>query len=65
MKTKFEYVFLNMKTYINYILNDETLLYSSNYMKCLQELFNVLLNTYNKIEKLYYKYVLHPKLCSI
>lgn len=65
MKNKFEYVFSNIKTYINYILNDEHLIYSSNYFQCLQELFNVLMSTFSKIENIYYKYILYPKLCTL
>lgn len=65
MKNKFEYVFSNIKTYINYILNDEQLIYSSNYFRCLQELFSVLMSTFSKIENIYYKYILYPKLCTL
>ncbi len=64
MKNKFENVFFNIKTYINYMLNDEHLIYSSNYINCIQEILNILTNTFSKIQKIYYKYVLYPKLSS-
>lgn len=57
---KLENVFLNIKTYINYILNDNIV--GSNYIKCLQEIYKVLMDTCHKIERIYYKYVLYPKL---
>ncbi len=65
MKNKFEYVFFNIKNYINYILNDEQFIYSSNYFKCVQEVFNVLMTTFSKIEQIYYRYVLYPKLSAM
>ena len=65
MKNKFEYVFFNIKTYINYILNDDQFIYSSNYLKCVQEIFNILMTTFSKIERIYYKYVLYPKLATM
>jgi len=37
-------------------------LYTNKYFSCLNEILNVLKNTLYKIQDIYYKYILHPKL---
>lgn len=60
---RFEDAFVNIKKYLNYIFNDNML--KSNYYKCLNEIYKVLMDTCHKIEQIYYKYVLYPKLCQL
>ena len=62
---KYQNVFLEIKKQIRYILKDDYLVFSSNYFSCLTEIYKVLINALNKIEKIYYKYVLYPKLCNL
>ena len=65
MTNKLEDIFLNIKLYINYILNDEYLIYQSNYFKCLQAIYDVLIESCHRIQNIYYEYVLYPKLCQL
>lgn len=62
---KFQIIFFEIKKQIKYILNDDTLVFSSNYFACLNEIFNILQNALSKIEKIYYKYVIYPKLSKL
>ena len=62
---RLEDVLMCINKYINYILNDNILVVRCSYYKCLQELYKVLLDTCNKIERIYYRYVLYPKLCQL
>lgn len=62
---KFQNIFFEIKKQIKYILNDDTLIFSSNYFVCLNEIFNILYNALSKIEKIYYKYIIYPKLSKI
>lgn len=55
-------IFIEIKTQINYIINDSDFTYSHNYFKCMDEIIAVLRNTLNKLQDIYYKYILYPKL---
>lgn len=58
-------IFVEIKTQINYIINDNEILCSNNYFKCMDEIITVLRNTLYKLQDIYYKYVLYPKLKKI
>lgn len=62
---KYQNIFFEIKKTIKYIINDNYLLFSNNYFKCLNEILDVLRKALSKIEKIYYKYILHPKLCEL
>jgi hypothetical protein len=62
---KYQDIFFDIKKIINYILNDSFLVHSSNYFSCLNEIYDVLRQALYKIENIYYKYVLYPKLCHL
>lgn len=59
---KFFNIFNEIKKQIIYILNDNDILYTNNYFSCLNEILCVLNNTLYKIQDIYYKYILYPKL---
>ena len=58
-------IFNEIKKQISYIINDNDIIYSSKYFKCLNEILIVLKNTLYKIQDIYYKYVLNPKLTKV
>jgi hypothetical protein len=58
-------IFIEIKTQINYIINDNDFLCSNNYLKCMDEIITVLRNTLYKLQDIYYKYILYPKLKKI
>jgi hypothetical protein len=62
---KFFNIFNEIKKQISYIINDNDIIYSSKYFKCLNEILIVLKNTLYKIQGIYYKYVLNPKLTKV
>lgn len=59
---KFFNIFNEIKKQIIYIINDNEIIYTNKYVTCLNEILNVLKNTLYKIQDIYYKYILHPKL---
>jgi hypothetical protein len=59
---KFQSVFNEINKYINYMLYDEYIIFSSNYVRCMNDILCVLKNTLSKIQNIYYKYILHPKI---
>lgn len=62
---KFFNIFNEIKKQIIYIINDNDIIYSSKYFKCLNEILIVLKNALYKIQDIYYKYVLNPKLTKV
>lgn len=62
---KCQTIFFAIKKQIEYIFNDEYIILSKNYHKCMSKVFNILQDALNKIEKIYYEYVLYPKLCEL
>lgn len=59
---KLQSVFNEINKYINYMLYDEYIIFSSNYVRCMNDILCVLKNTLSKIQNIYYKYILHPKI---
>ena len=59
---KFQSVFNEINKYINYMLYDEYIIFSSNYVRCMNDILCVLKNTLSKIHNIYYKYILNPKI---
>jgi len=59
---KFFNIFNEIKKQIIYIINDNEIIYTNKYVTCLNEILNVLKNTLYKIQDIYYKYILYPKL---
>ena len=59
---KFQSVFNEINKYINYMLYDEYIIFSSNYVRCMNDILCVLKNTLSKIQNIYYKYILNPKI---
>ncbi len=55
-------IFIEINKQINYIINDNEILCSNNYFKCIDEIIIVLRNTLYKLQDIYYKYILYPKL---
>ena len=62
---KFFNIFNEIKKQIIYIINDGDVVYSHNYIICLNEILNVLKNALYKIQDIYYKYILYPKLKNL
>jgi hypothetical protein len=58
-------IFIEINKQINYIINDNEILCSNNYFKCIDEIIIVLRNTLYKLQDIYYKYILYPKLKKI
>ena len=58
-------IFIEIKKQINYIINYNEILYSNNYFNCIDEIMAVLRNTLYKLQDIYYKYILYPKLKKI
>lgn len=58
-------IFIEIKKQINYIINDNEILYSGNYYKCMDKIMIILRNTLYKLQDIYYKYILYPKLKKI
>ena len=62
---KFGNIFVEIKKQINYIINDSEFTYSHNYINCMNEIMKVLRNALFKLQDIYYKYILYPKLKKI
>ena len=59
---KFHSIFNEIKKYMKYMIYDEYILFSSNYVRCMNDILCVLKNTLSKIQNIYFKYILHPKI---
>ncbi len=44
------------------MLYDDYIIFSSNYIQCMNKILCVLKNTLSKIQDIYFKYILHPKI---
>jgi hypothetical protein len=62
---KFRNIFIEINKQINYIVSDCDFIFSNNYFNCLEEILIVLRNTLYKLQDIYYKYILYPKLKKI
>ena len=62
---RIESIFIEIKKQINYLIFDNQIISSNNYFKCMDEIITVLRNTLYKLQDIYYKYILYPKLKTI
>jgi hypothetical protein len=62
---KFGNILIEIKKQIIYIINDNDFIYSSNYINCMNEVMVVLSKALFKLQDIYYKYILYPKLKKI
>ena len=62
---KFGNIFFEINKQISYIINDNDFVFSSNYMNCINEVMIVLRRALFKLQDIYYKYILYPKLKKI
>jgi len=58
-------IFIEIKKQIDYIISDKEILFSNNFFNCIDEIIIVLRKTLYKLQNIYYKYVLYPKLKKI
>jgi|UniRef100_A0A6C0CEB4 hypothetical protein len=59
---KFQSIFNEINKYIKYMIYDEYIIFSNNYVMCMNEILRVLTNTLSKIQNIYFKYILDPKI---
>ena len=59
---KFQDIFNEINKYIKYMIYDEYIIFSNNYVRCMNEILRVLTNTLSKIQNIYFKYILDPKI---
>ncbi len=59
---KFQSIFNEINKYIKYMIYDEYIIFSNNYVRCMNEILRVLTNTLSKIQNIYFKYILDPKI---
>jgi hypothetical protein len=62
---KFGNIFFEINKQISYIINDNDFIFSSNYINCMNEVMVVLRKALFKLQDIYYKYILYPKLKKI
>ena len=62
---RFQSVFNEINKYIKYMIYDEYIISSKKYVSCMNEILSVLKNTLNKIQNIYFKYILHPKIKAL
>ena len=62
---KFQSIFNEINKYIKYMIYDEYIIYSKNYVMCMNEILRVLTNTLSKIQNIYFKYILEPKVKAL
>lgn len=59
---KFQSIFNEINKYIKYMIYDEYIIFSKKYVMCMNEILRVLTNTLSKIQNIYFKYILDPKI---
>ena len=59
---KFQSIFNEINKYIKYMIYDEYIIFSKHYVRCMNEILCVLTNTLSKIQNIYFKYILDPKI---
>lgn len=59
---KFHSIFNEINKYMKYMIYDDYIVFSSNYVRCMNDILCVLKNTLSKIQNIYFKYILHPKI---
>ena len=65
MMNRFQSIFNEINKYIKYMIYDDYILYSKKYVQCMNEIMCVLENTLSKIQNIYFKYILHPKIRAL
>jgi hypothetical protein len=62
---RFQNIFNKINKYIKYIIYDDYIIYSKKYFQCMNEIMIVLENTFSKIQNIYFKYILYPKIMAL
>ena len=62
---RFQTIFNEINRYIKYMIYDDYIIMSTNYFLCMNEIMTVLENTFSKIQNIYFKYILHPKIRAL
>jgi hypothetical protein len=62
---RFQTIFNEINRYIKYMIYDDYIIMSKKYFLCMNEIMNVLENTFSKIQNIYFKYILHPKIRAL
>jgi hypothetical protein len=65
MMNRFQSIFNEINKYIKYMIYDDYIIYSINYVQCMNKIMGVLENTLSKIQNIYFKYILHPKIRAL
>ena len=61
----FQTIFNEINRYIKYMIYDDYIIMSKKYFLCMNEIMAVLENTFSKIQNIYFKYILHPKIRAL
>jgi hypothetical protein len=62
---RFQTIFNEINRYIKYMIYDDYIIMTKNYFLCMNEIMIVLENTLSKIQNIYFKYILHPKIMAL
>jgi len=62
---RFQTIFNEINRYIKYMIYDDYIIMSKKYFLCMNEIMTVLENTFSKIQNIYFKYILHPKIRAV
>ena len=62
---RFQTIFNEINKYIKYMIYDDYIIMSTKYFLCMNEIMTVLENTFSKIQNIYFKYILHPKIRAL
>ena len=62
---RFQTIFNEINRYIKYMIYDDYIIMSKKYFLCMNEIMAVLENTFSKIQNIYFKYILHPKIRAL
>jgi len=62
---RFQTIFNEINRYIKYMIYDDFIIYSKKYFQCMNEIMIVLENTLSKIQNIYFKYILYPKIIAL
>jgi hypothetical protein len=62
---RFQNIFNEINKYIKYVIYDDYIIFSKKYILCMNEILTVLENTLYKIQNIYFKYILLPKIRAL
>ena len=62
---RFQTIFNDINRYIKYMIYDDYIIMSKKYFLWMNEIMTVLENTFSKIQNIYFKYILHPKIRAL